>query len=387
MLLIYYYNISMAKDIFVLEVETGKITFTVGYRADTGIYTVKHFGEANFKGIYMNEWVNKDSVIVAVKQAIENSGYNGKIKSIYVGVPSNFIATYSEKIVTNLGEERVIGQRHVDKVFKNAQQYKKFADYNTINTVAIEYILDNKLKVDNPVGYSATTISTDMSYTLCSVYFSDMIEFCLQDYDIKDITYIYSDWANAITYTRELDRKAGVVICNVGYLATSFLYVKNDGVVFKSQIPVGRGNFEGVLIENLGIDGAIASELVSKLDFEVDFGCDYEYYIRIDGEVVKLDAFKINKIVLAEIKDIEDFIYTIINENNINTNTVYLTGDGLNDIRGGIKRLKTSVKKEFTEVKPNVPMYSDSGYCSVFSVLSIASKKERDKHFWNKFFG
>lgn len=376
----------MAKDIFVLEVGTGKITFTVGYRADTGIYTVKHFGEAPFKGIYTNEWVNKDSVIVAVKQAIENSGYAGKIKSVYVGVPSNFIATYSEKIVTNLGEERVIGQRHIDTVFKNARQYKKFADYNTINTVAIEYILDNKLKVDNPVGYSASTITTDMSYTLCSVYFSDMIEFCLQDYGIKDITYIYSDWANAITYTRDIDRKSGIVICNIGYLATSFLYVKNDGVVCKSQIPVGRGNFEGVLIENLGIDGAIASDLVSKLDFEVDFGCDYEYYIRIDGEVVKLDAFKINKIVLAEFKDIEDFISTILIENNINVNTVYLTGDGLDEIRGGVKRLKNSIKKDIISIQPNVPMFSKSGYCSIFSVLNIGSKKERDKYFWNKIF-
>ncbi|MCX4362885.1 MAG: hypothetical protein OSJ74_05850 [Clostridia bacterium] len=395
------------KDIAVLDFGSGKLSFIVAVRSVDANFAVKNFASIEYPGYYNGEWVSLETLRQDVGKVIAQSGFDFKLKTLYVTVPSEFTQVRTSGMVSDLGKKRSINSSILMQIHDKAEGITP-SGHSALCSSALEYVLDGDVHTVRPIGEYAQSIFAHMSYVFCKDEFIKDVRSIASELGFKDVKYIDGIWAEGGQLIEERSRINGCVMIDVGYASTTFALIKGDGIKYKKDKSFGSGFLIDGLAGAMGVEYEVAQSLLSQitLNIESDVKSVYRYEIgsrRYECKAKDVNDFLHGRILselvdfvngcIAEVKEMDESsslgnTLTVSPLGSINLMTeFYVTGGGLGAIRGATQFFARALGREIAVLTGNTAGWDKPYHSSAFAAIEIAEKMNRKNSLLEKLFG
>lgn len=321
-----------------IDIGSDTIKFVVGEYYNKNLNVLASYSIKS-KGIRKGLIVDPNLAINAVKDGIKciNDMLGITIKKVIVNVPSNNAKfMYVTGNISINSEDNIITGDDINKVNKASVYNKLPADYELITVIPIEYILDNDVKENNPVGKSSKNLSLKgvmISTPKKNVYsVINVIEGA--GLQVSDITLSgiadYYEVKNS-----NIENKSGAII-NIGHETTTVSIIKNGKFMNTDIIPLGGINIEKDLAYVFGISIFDARIIKEKFASSNKRFCQISEVYEVKntiGEVLKLNQLEVSEVVMNRLEEILDYAKKkIIQLSKQNISYLVITG-GVTEIK------------------------------------------------------
>ena len=145
----------------VLDFGSSKITVMIGERGVNNTFNIRGTGESEYAGFYEGEFIELENLQQAISTAITKAETNSgiTIKSLFVGVPSEFSYCEQANASVNYGKRIKIKKEDIYNFFDLASKGLEFSDGVIINRSPINFILDDNKRSINPENEYSTKLS------------------------------------------------------------------------------------------------------------------------------------------------------------------------------------------------------------------------------------
>lgn len=382
----------MSFDTAVLDIGSSKISVLIGDRGINNTFNIKSSAEENYDGFGGGEFFSEESFVNAIKNCVKKAGENlrYKIKKIYVSVPSEFSYVETKEVNVTFPKRKRVKDADIFEIFDVSQKF----DENTfvINRSPIFFILDDNRKVVNPVGEVTSKLNVLISYILTDKKFINLVQKALNEIEIYNVEFISSSLSESLYLLDPEVRDSGAILIDCGYITTSVCLVKGDGLLALKAFSMGGGHITGDLCQCLNITFAQAENLKRKVVLSLDATDNDFYEVNIDSNVQPVSAKLVNEIILARLEMFSDVFKKILNTNEFNVQKaylpIYITGGGLNYLKGAKDYLGKQMGKNFEFIAPSVPQMNRPHFSSLLSLLDLAITQEKSikRSFFQKIF-
>ena len=379
----------MGKDVAILDIGSCKLVFAVGHKNSIGSCDISSFSWIPYDGYYEGEFINLDKLLEDVERVFQKANLRKMPKTLYVGVPAEFSKIDVKAYYLNLGKEKLISNAIINELHAKGDVYTNDEEWEVFSSAAINYLLDDERCVVNPYGERARTIKATISYMLVKHEFIQMFDAIAKELGFEEAKYISSPWAVATRFVDENAREFGALSLDIGFGSTSISYVKGEGLVKLASAPLGKGSIYSKLASQLNVsfDEAISIEKSINLDFEALEGALYTIFAENQTKTYK--AKDVNNAVVARIKEIADFVNSVINEEKglvPDTSILFLTGGGIVGIKGALITLEKLLGRRVRGRAPGINNYDKPYYASMYSLLDVACDINANQSIWKKLF-
>lgn len=367
-----------SNDVAVLDVGSKKVCVLIGGKTTKGVFNIKGFGSCYYSGYSGGKWFNvsdlKEAVKKAVKIAEAESGI--KIKKLYIGVPSEFIAVVVKEVVHARARATRVTDADVTALFEQGDTYANHSRYATINNSAVYYTLDDKTRrYLEPRGLEAYKLTGLVSYILCERGFLTLFEQIAHELRLKEIEYISEIWAEAVSLFSEEARLKRQLLVDVGYISSSVAAFQGDGLVQLTSFSLGGGHIASDLSMMFEVPFAVAEEIKDKIDLSLDY-TEENFYEAGEKGKYHLSALDVNEVAKSRLDTIAEFINESIGQAGFERGAhspIYLTGHGVTQLRGAKEYLSAALRNPIEIIFPSAPRFNKPKFSSTVSLLDVAS--------------
>ena len=365
------------KDVAILEIGSSSLTVVVGERGVNGTFRIKGKGESDYAGFQNGEFLEPENVKMAVGLAIANAetAYNGRINELYVGVPGEFSTVVCRDACVNFTKKKKINENDLRQLYFVGNIYKKHPTHTVINQAPIFYTLDDGRRLIEPRGMASTKLRGFISYVLAENNFIDFINDILADLGVRKLGFISSCLAEMLHLFDPSVRDRYAILVDCGYITTNVMLGRGDGLLFLNSFSMGGGYITGDLSQCLKINFPEAESLKHKvvLSWNAMEGDTYE----IQGRefISPFSAKATNQIVEDRIDMIANYILKCLERCEFEFPEyipIYMTGGGMNYIKGSRDYLSRKLGRRVELVAPNLPHISRPDFASEIGLLDIA---------------
>lgn len=375
----------MIQNVAVLDIGSGKLTVLIGQRGTNNTVQIKGMGECSYDGYENGEWLNKEklpaAVNTAVSQAEQSSGI--KIKSLYIGVPSEFCFVTCKENSIGFNKRHKVTDSDVDKLYNTCSFSEAGNDYEAINVQPIYFTLDSDRRLMLPVGHYSTQLSGYLSCVLAEKRFIHTFDRIVSDLGIEQIDYVSSALAEYLLLFPEKKRDEGVILADVGYISSSLCIAKGDGLLDMKSFSMGGGHIAGDLAMVMEIPYKQAEQLKRKVIVSLDAGKEDIYEINVGDKIVNFSAATVNEIVKYRVGVIAKTLAKCISSSEFKMPDyapLYLTGGGIAYLHGVKDELSSKLNRPVEIVVPPMPQvgYPDksSGWGLMDMILNNVAPEE-----------
>ncbi len=364
------------KGVAVLDFGSSKITVLVGMRSVNHNYTILSSGQADYAGFMDGEFLEPNTLKYAIESSVKKAeeGLRDKIKSLFVGVPSEFCKLSETDLEINFGKRTLITRKHIDELFTKCQGIKDPSSV-IISMSPMYYVLDDGNKTNSCVGSYSTSVRAHVSLVFVENKFVHMINSIMHDIGNIECEFVCSTLAEGVYLLDQDERNTSTILIDCGYISTSVSHMVGEGLADLQSFSQGGGFITADLAEALELTFADAEQLKRKLILSIQAtGIDY-YEIYGDDQVFKIPAKDANNIVLGRVDAMVEYINDCIAnfDNPVEDDApVYLTGGGLSYLKGIKNYLTKALNRPVTIVKPRALQYRNPELSSVISLLDFA---------------
>lgn len=231
-----------AGDIVVgLDIGTTKICCVVGELFENevevlGVGTVPSRGLR--KGVVVNIESTVKSIVEAVKIAEEESQCDLKNASVYVGIAGSHIKGFNSPGILAIND-REIKKADLEAVRKAAQTVKISENQRIIHVLPQEYMVDDHVGIQNPVGMTGVRLATNVHIVTADVGAIHNLVTCCEKAGLHVQSIVLESIASANAVLTKEEKDNGVAIIDIGG-GTTDLAVFQDGTV-RHTIELGLG--------------------------------------------------------------------------------------------------------------------------------------------------
>lgn len=366
-------------DVAIMDIGSKKFTVLIGENNFKGIYSVKGFGECEYEGFASGEWLNPEGLEQAAATAIAAAEAEAgvKIKKLFVGVPSEFLAVICKPVSITFAKPVRITDIEVDSLFQKGNDFND-PNFILVNSSPIYFTLDDQpRRIIEPRGIFVSKLSAMISYVMCEAGFIKTFDALGEGLSVKEIEYLPSVWAEAMGNLEAEQRDKYAILIDVGYITSSVALVRGDGLLHLSSFSVGGGHIAADLCTILDIPFDVAVTVKDKVDLNLAFSKEDVYEVTDGEQVYRLDAKEVHKISAARLDDIAEYVNRAIEicKNDCPPHTaVYLSGGGITSLRGAKEYLSAALNKQIEILSPAMPRFDKPYYSSAVGMLCMASK-------------
>ncbi len=231
-----------AGDIVVgLDIGTTKICCVVGELFENeveilGVGTVPSRGLR--KGVVVNIESTVKSIVEAVKIAEEESQCDLKNASVYVGIAGSHIKGFNSPGILAIND-REIKKADLEAVRKAAQTVKISENQRIIHVLPQEYMVDDHVGIQNPVGMTGVRLATNVHIVTADVGAIHNLVTCCEKAGLHVQSIVLESIASANAVLTKDEKDNGVAIIDIGG-GTTDVAVFQDGTV-RHTIELGLG--------------------------------------------------------------------------------------------------------------------------------------------------
>jgi len=374
------------KDVAVLDIGSSYINVIVGERGVNGTFKLKAKGEAEYAGFQNGEFLEPDQVKYAIGLAIanaENSG-NIKISEITVGVPSEFVSVICRNATINFTRRKKVNDADLEKLYYVGNVYKKHPTHTAINQCPIYFTLDDGRRLIEPRGMASTKVTGFISYILAENNFIDFMDNILAELSLRNGGYVSTSLAEMLHLFDPTIRDRYALLVDCGYITTSVMLGRGDGLLFLNSFSMGGGYISGDLSQCLKIPFAEAESLKRKIVLSWDASESDTYEIQSRDFIKPFSAVATNKIASERIDMIAEYIVKCLDRCEFEYPEyipLYLTGGGLNYVKGIRDYLSRRIGRKVELVAPNLPHVSKPDMSSEIGLLDLALDIKENNNF------
>lgn len=357
------------KEIWVLDIGSGKLVFLSGKKTVSGLYSVSRLSTSDYDGFYDGEWLSPDNLAEDFASVMP-VGVKAP-STLYVGVPCDFLQYRNNTVRARFGTVRTVTRGDVDKLYATGNIFASDKRRTVIATAACGFGLDGGSFVIDPIGRQTSVLQADVTYIMCDSAFCAKVTTAAQAYGFKEICFVSSFWAECTSLLDKFTRAQGVIAADIGYASSSVAFVLGDGFDSFRSMPLGYATIVGDLSEQLGLD---CDDAVKLLD-EVNLGySDDETYMLDTGEgVASFPAEAVHGIVRGTLDRLVAVIDSLRGDSGAK---IFVTGGGLTSVKGALAYLGSATDGNPQMFAPGVPMYSKPWLSSAFGTFDAADKTE-----------
>ncbi|MBO4937260.1 MAG: rod shape-determining protein [Clostridia bacterium] len=331
---------------FIIDVGSSKIRLAITQQlAHTS--KIVSLIEKDYDGYADSEFFNPVSVKLCLQDMVNSAikHTNSKIKHVYVGVPSEFCVCVCKRISSCLPKTRKISREFIDSLLAkgNGMDSEKF---KVINYSPMKYTIDGDIDIVQPIGHKTQNISVDCSYILAKRDFINLCDEALHSAGVENITYLCSALAQALSINAE-PRLEPTIIVDVGHITTSVAVLKGEGLIMLSSFSLGGGHISADLMQLLKMSYADADLIKRKAILTIQPEKTERYEIKIGDRVISSLIQITNDIICSRIENIGQLIENLLKiDTTYSQYPIYLTGDGLVNIKGARQVLSSATKQQ-----------------------------------------
>lgn len=369
------------KSVAVLDIRSSEICAVIAERGVNNTFIIKSKSSRRYEGYAEGELLDVDDFISAVRSAVMNivSSVNVSVKRIYVGVPDEFCKVYQTDKVLSFSGTQKISARHVRSLEDNSLT-EIVGGETVIKSAPLYYVLSDKRKLTDPIGMVSDSLRAKLCYFTAKTGFTEAVKRALQAFPaIKEFVWLPQNYAQ-INYLLSAEQRDGYAIfLDVGFISSTFTVASGSGVAFCEAFSVGAGHIAVLLMEALGVPYEVALALMKKVNLNArDTGSFVEEFTA-DGTHYKYPASDLRGLIREGLDGICEIIETCIQSFAVKDLTgapIYVTGEGLNGIRGIIEHLTSRLVTPLEVISPKLPYYDKPQFSSLFSLLNAALSGE-----------
>lgn len=374
------------RDIAILDIGSMNVCAMVGEKGVNDTFKIKGRGNAEYAGFQNGQFLEPDQVKYALALAISNceNSFGGKISEIVVGVPGEFSSVVCREVSLSFTKRRKINDADLRQLYYVGDVYKKHPTHSVINHTPIYFSLDDEKRVIEPRGMATTRLKGLISYILAENNFLDFIGGILNELGIKKVSYMSSCLAEMLYLFDPSVRDRYAVLVDCGYITTSVMLGRGDGLLFMNSFSMGGGYITGDLSQCLKTTFNEAEMLKRKVVLSWDAKDSDTYEVQGKDFIAPYSATATNQIVEDRVDMIASYINKCLDRCEFEFPDfipVYLTGGGLNFIKGIKDYLGRKLGRRVELVAPNLPNNNRPDYSSELGLLALSIQNQENNSF------
>ena len=283
--------------------------------------------------------------------------FRTKIKSVFVGVPSDFSLCICKRISRAFGCVHKITERDVIDLYEtNAPTSSE--DYSLISYSPMQYVLDDGYKTLSPFGSKSSSIILDASYIMAKNDFIEIMKTNLKKLGVVKVEFISTALGQAMYCRKHAETNKPIAIVDVGHISTSICVYKGEGLALLTSVSTGGGYISSDIMKILGLSFKDAELIKRKVILTVESQRNEYYEACSKGSLIKAPINITNQIVRVRIETIAKIIKDVMSIDDVFSDIdLYLTGDGIANYKGVKNIIKDSTNLNVIDFK--IP-YNDS---------------------------
>ncbi|MEN7973674.1 MAG: cell division protein FtsA [Verrucomicrobiota bacterium] len=225
------------ESIAVLEIGTSTVRVVVGELRDDDIVTITGLGEAESRGIRKGEIINRDHAIKSVRAALKSAEEDGRrgIHSVVFITSGGQAESKSSTGILKLVDPEdnqlsEIGTDDVDDIVEVARKVALPENRIKLHTLQQYFQVDDMFNLTSPVGLAGEELRLDMLTVHGKRSTVDNFRKLVEDTPIACSDAAFSGLCSAIAVANDEQRKAGVLVIDIGGGTTDFV-LYHDGLV------------------------------------------------------------------------------------------------------------------------------------------------------------
>ncbi len=378
------------KSVTALDIRSSQVTCVVAERGVNNTFIIKSKYDCDYDGYAEGEFIDRASLKEAITSVLSDTitAQNKTVKNLYVGVPGEFIKTVCTDRVISFNSTKRIRSSDVDYITKISRPDGD-AVYENCDNGCIYYVLSDKRRTVDPVGEVSDALQAKLCFYLVKRSFMQAVEAAVVGLGLKTkIKYIPSVQSEATYLIAPETRDKIAVIFDWGYISSSFSVVCGNGVLFSDSFSVGVGHLAYLLSSELDLPYEVAYAFLQKVNLNAKDASNGNEEYNYNDKLYKVSSSALREKLRYGL----DWVCEVLEEcfngftGNLSSKTLFITGEGVNIIRGACEHISSRTVRQVEELAPNLPYYNKPQLSSLFSLMNSALNDAEKTSFFKRIF-
>ena len=253
------------------------------------------------KGLRHGYIMNKNEVTRSIIQAVEQAEEQAKvkIKKAFIsigGVSLEGIHIKNKTMITRADNE--ITQLDLNNILLENEKNPALLNKKVISTIPIEYKIDNKKVLGDPIGMQGNKLESQILYITClAQHLHDLIQ-SIEEANIEIEDIYSSPVAGSFVTLTKTQKIAGCVLANLGAETVSIIVFENNIPISLEVFPIGSTN----ITNNIALELKIPLEEAEKIKHGIITSTIYPR--KKLEKIVEIQLENIFKLIEAHLKKI-----------------------------------------------------------------------------------
>ena len=376
-------NTMAKKTATIVDIGSSRITTIIGERGINGSYKILGKGDVSYDGFSNGKFFSPADVKNVIAMSLSNAEITSgtKVTEVFIGVPGEFSSVYVADVSIDFGKKRKVKEADMFALFKKGA--KKHPTNSIINNTLVYAVLDDGKRVIDPVGKVTQKLEAKVCYSLAENNFLDFISKIMVELSIRHVVFISGPLAESNYLLDPQLRDRYAILVDTGYITTSVMLAQGDGLLFLNSFSMGGGHITGDLYQVLKTNFAQAESLKRKIVLGWQTGENETYDLMGKEYISTYSAKTTNEIAEARIETICKYIQKCLDRCEYEFPDylpIYLTGGGLNYIKGIKDFMGRKLGRKVELVAPKLAQTERPDYSSEISLLDLAISQSENNY-------
>ncbi len=365
------------KSVAVMDIRSSEICASVAEKGVNNTFIIKSKYSHSYEGYAEGSLLDVNDFISAVRAVFDNieASVDRPVKEVYIGIPAEFIGCIRTDKVISFQSAQKITQKHIDTLVGISEPAIP-QEQSIINCSALYYVLSDKRKLVNPVGMVSDSLRARLSFFTCKNSFTDCVLRAFNAYpSVKYFHWIPQNLAHSNYLLDSGLREGYAVLLDIGFISSTFSVACGDGIAFSEAFSVGVGHIAVLLMEALNIPYDAALAFIRQVNLNAKDRVTSQEETICDGVRYSFLSSQLRGLIREGLDGVCEMIEACrqsFREKDLSHATIYVTGEGVSEIRGLTEHLSNRLVTTVDVVSPKVPYYDKPRFSSLFSLLSAA---------------
>lgn len=371
------------ESVAILDVRSYEVTFFLGSKGVNDTFVLYGSHTEKYAGFSSDGFFDEESFRRAVVSAITivRQNHDGVIGEIFVGVPSAFIDTVTKGHTLSYPKKRKITAQDIDALYQSGLN-ELLATKRCIRHSAMYFSLgDNNCKYINAediYGVPTALLKGALCYYFVDEAFYALTSSVLKDLEFQTVKYLPTTLAEALYLYSEKRREGYAFLLDIGVVTSSISVVYGNGIVHEETFDFGKGMILSSLMQNLGVDYALAEEILATSNISGGAVPKGMLWTNEQGDASFLvqtivDTVKYDLDILCE--KVDNFFAKYYREKGATVFAVHpigVTGEGIVGIAGATEHISNRLNRLTEIIYPDLPYYDKPSFSSRMALLNMA---------------
>ena len=238
-------------------VETGP-----GWESDSGQVRVLGVGVAHTEGVRNRNVTHIEAATESVREALRDAEDMAGVEAgvVYAGVAGDHIDVGSSSgVVAVSGDE--VEQSDLDRVHEVARAIVIPPDRELLHAIPQDYVVDGQAGIQDPRGMEATRLESEVCVVTAGSPACQNIRKAIDRAGYRTEELVFSPLATSLAVLSDDQRRAGVVLLEIGGVATEMMVYRDARLHLVATLPWGGMTVTNDIVKGLGISLADAEDL------------------------------------------------------------------------------------------------------------------------------